>query len=250
MIYVGVTGQNGFIGKNLLNYLNKYPNKFKIIFFENIFFQNDIDLDTWVKKCNVIFHLAAISRHIDPKIVFKTNLELVKKIINSIQRTESKPHLIFTSSIHEERDTEYGKSKKQSRELFSEWSVQNKTIFTGFLLPNVFGPLAKPNYASVVATFSNNLIENKKSVIIEDSEMNLIYIDDLIEIFINSIENKVNNHIYKVNHTNTISVSKILKKLEYYYAYSENKIPKINSRFEQNLYDTLISYSKKQFNTT
>ena len=163
MIYVGVTGQNGFIGKNLLNYLNKYPNKFKIIFFENIFFQNDIDLDTWVKKCNVIFHLAAISRHIDPKIVFKTNLELVKKIINSIQRTESKPHLIFTSSIHEERDTEYGKSKKQSRELFSEWSVQNKTIFTGFLLPNVFGPLAKPNYASVVATFSNNLIENKKN---------------------------------------------------------------------------------------
>ena len=246
MINIGITGQNGFLGKNLSNYLNNYPNNFNIVLFENSFFLNNSSLDKWIKRCDVIFHFAAISRHNDEKFIFNTNYNLVKKLVSSSERTKSKPHIIFTSSIQEKNNTAYGKSKIQGRQLFINWSDKNKTIFSGLILPNVFGPHAKPNYSSVVATFSNNLFENKKSKIISNSKMELIYVDDLIKIFLFLIENRVNKHNYKVNHTDVMSVSEILKKLENYHdIITNNKKIIFTNSFDRNLYDTFASYSKK-----
>ena len=123
---VGITGQDGFIGTNLFNSLNTAKNIFETIPFEDAFFLDHNSLETWVTKCDVIVHLAAMSRHADSKVLYNTNINLANKIIAAIDKTNSKPHIIYTSSIQEECDTEYGKSKKESRLMFKNWSEKKK----------------------------------------------------------------------------------------------------------------------------
>ncbi len=115
---VGITGQNGFVGSHLYNTLGLQPEKFERIDFEKEFFNDSEQLDHFVKQCDVIVHLAAMNRHSDPEVIFDNNISLVKELIASLERTESKAHILFSSSSQEEKDNLYGKSKKEGRELF------------------------------------------------------------------------------------------------------------------------------------
>ena len=247
MINIGITGQSGFIGQNLVNYLQSFEN-ISLIFFNRTFFSDSKLLDNWVKKCDIIFHLAAISRHDKEKTLYDINIMLVKKLISSLERTNSKPQIIYTSSTHEIKDTYYSKSKYEGRMLFSDWSVKNNTIFNGLILPNVFGPYAKPNYASVVATFCYNVSKNIKSKIISDAKMKLIYIDELLHSFLEIINQKKKNNCHNIAFTHEIYVSEILKKLNNFYdSYKSNKTPILETNFDKNLHFTFMAPEKEKF---
>ena len=69
-------------------------------------------------------------------------------------------HIIYASSSQENANSLYGKSKKEGRVLLENWAKKNNKIFTGLIIPNVFGPFGKPNYNSVISTFSYQLINN------------------------------------------------------------------------------------------
>jgi len=242
---VGITGQNGFIGIHLFNSLNLNKNKFKTINFEKEYFEDSYLLEEWVKKCDVIVHLAALSRSNYSNVVYDTNINLVCKLITTLDKTKVKPHILFASSIQEELDTEYGKSKKEGRILFHEWAKINDVTFTGIKLPNVFGPFARPKYASVIATFSYQLIHNENPVIFTDNELKLIYIDDLINLILKCIINKENNPNFNVAFTDKIKVSEILNKLNYFNdCHSKYFItPEMKNQFDKNLYNTFLSYT-------
>ena len=120
---IGITGQGGFIGRHLYNTLALNPEEFERIPFESIFFEKDEAMDTFVTKCDVIIHLAAMNRHNDPNIIYKTNIELVNKLILSLERTKSQAHVLISSSSQEERGNLYGKSKKEGRILLSLTSL-------------------------------------------------------------------------------------------------------------------------------
>lgn len=241
---VGITGQNGFIGTHLFNSLNLDKTRFETVQFKDDFFENQHLLEEWVTNCDVIVHLAAMSRHEVPYVVYNTNIKLVNKLIAALDNTNSKPKILFTSSIQEELDTEYGRSKKESRIIISEWAKKNNVPFTGIILPNVYGPLARPKYASVIATFSYQLTHNEIPQIIIDSELKLIYINDLLSIISQCIVNKEDNPNYIVSYTDQKKVSAILNQLKYYNeCYSRYAIvPKLDSPFDLNLYNTFISY--------
>lgn len=110
---VGITGQSGFVGKHLYNTIGLFPEEFKQIDFDKSFFEDSEKLDGFVKQCDVIIHLAAMNRHNDPEVIYKTNTGLVKSLVNSLERTGSKAHVLFSSSSQEERDNLYGISKKE-----------------------------------------------------------------------------------------------------------------------------------------
>lgn len=243
-INVGITGQNGFIGSHLYQYFKLNKNLFLTIPFENNFFLNETKLKKWVSECDVIIHLAAISRHEKPSVVYETNVSLVKKLIKSLDNSKSKAHIIFASSIQEDNLSEYGLAKKEGRKLLADWCQKNNLVFTGLILPNVFGPLARPYYASVIATFSYQLTHNEAPEVITDSCLNLIYIDDLINIILNCILKKENNSTYIVASTDQIKVSDILLKLkEFKNKYIINNFQvKLNNSFERNLFYTFKSY--------
>lgn len=123
MLRIGITGQEGFVGSHLYNTLGLFPEQFSRVVYDIIFFKNDLYLDEFVSQCDVIVHLAAMNRHNDPEVIYNTNIELVQKLITSLERTNSRPHIIFSSSSQEELDNPYGKSKKEGRILLEKWAL-------------------------------------------------------------------------------------------------------------------------------
>ncbi|MCB5270639.1 MAG: NAD-dependent epimerase/dehydratase family protein, partial [Candidatus Cloacimonetes bacterium] len=167
-------------GTHLYNTLGLEPEKFQRIDFRDEYFQKEETLDAFVKQCDVIVHLAAMNRHNDPGVLYRTNIELVQRLIDSMERTEARPYVIMSSSLQEERDNLYGRSKREGRELFNKWADRNDAAFTGLIIPNVFGPFGVPFYNSVISTFSHQVVNNLVPKIEVDAELKLIYVGDLV----------------------------------------------------------------------
>ena len=243
ILKIGITGKKGFIGTHLFNYLNLQKDV-KLISFEKSLFKDDTQLRNFVKQCDFIVHLAAVNRHNDPQIIYQTNVGLVQQLIAAMEVENVTPHVIFSSSSQEERDNIYGKSKKDGRNLFVKWAIEHNAVFTGLLIPNVFGPFGNPYYNSVIATFSHQLIHNETPKIDIDGVLKLIYVGNLVEEIWVIIKNNRNHHEYLIPYTSEMKVSDILKLLEgYRTGYLENNtFPEIRNRFELNLFNTFRSY--------
>ena len=252
MINIGITGQAGFVGTHLFNTLGLQPDKFERIAFEDAFFSDKSKLEEFVQSCDVIVHLAAMNRHNDPEVLYQTNINLTKKLIDACEKTNSTPHILFSSSTQEERDNLYGKSKKQGRELFEKWADKNNVQFSGLIIPNVFGPFGNPYYNSVVATFCYQLTHNEQPKIDVDGNMKLIYVGELVDHIIKEIqkrntESKIiqSSHItILISHSTEIKVSELLKKIT---SYKENyfingTIPNLDNHFDRNLFNTFLCY--------
>jgi UDP-2-acetamido-2,6-beta-L-arabino-hexul-4-ose reductase len=110
MINIGITVQAGFIGTHLYNFFGLKKDEVARIPFEDNFFDNTSKLEEFVRQCDVIIHLAALNRHNDPQTIYDTNILLVKKLLKALETTQSRPHILFSSSTQEERDNMFGKS--------------------------------------------------------------------------------------------------------------------------------------------
>ena len=245
---VGITGQSGFMGTHLYNYL-KLKNEFQLIDFKDSYFEDSNILENFVAECDVIIHLAAMNRHGDPQVIYNTNVGLVDKLIKACEKTKSLPYILFSSSSQEEKDNLYGKSKLDGRRMLEEWAKRNSARFTGFIIPNVFGPFGHPYYNSVVATFCHQLTHNEEPQIQVDGNLKLIYINELTEEFYRFIKEahlkkEPSVQSYQVPHTSEKKVSEILSLLKNIKAgYFENgMLPSLNNQFERNLFNTFVCY--------
>ena len=239
---IGITGKNGFIGYHLVNTI-KQVKKYKVIDFKRDFFLNEKSLDRFTSSCDVIVHLAGVNRHKDEDFLLKTNIDLSRKISDSISRVNFKKKLIFISSTHEKSDTNYGVSKLKSREILIESSKINGFNLTSLIVPNVFGPFCKPNYNSFIANFSNALVNNDKPKILIDDSVKLIYIQSLISVIVSEFDSSSNDEKFVKNEFK-IKVSEVLKTLKNFKkTYIENaEIPDISKRLNLNLFNTFRSY--------
>lgn len=245
---VGITGQSGFIGTHLYNFLG-LQKKIDRIDFKDEYFLSEEALDCFVSQCDVIVHLAALNRHNDPQVIYDTNVGLVKKLIDSLNRTNSKAHVLMSSSTQETKENLYGKSKRIGRELFIKWAKDSKGNFTGLVIPNVFGPFGNPNYNSFIATFSHRIINNEKPEIQVDADINLIYVQDLVKRIYEIIINKDYSEKLFIDHIATAKVSDVLDKLyEYKKMYVDDGIfPELKNYFDVCLFNTFRSYLPKEY---
>lgn len=241
---IGITGQDGFVGKHLYNTLGLFPDEFQRVEFQRNFFESEADLDSFVLQCDVIVHLAAMNRHESQEVIYETNVNLVEKLIASLERTNSKPHVLISSSSQEEKDNLYGKSKREGRELLVNWAEKNEAVFTGLVIPNVFGPFGKPLYNSVVATFCHQVSHNETPKIDVDGDLKLIYVGELVQEIIKQIQTKNKQPKLEIQPTSEKKVSEILALLEKYKTEYQDKgsIPELNSTFELNLFNTFRCY--------
>ena len=241
---IGITGQAGFVGTHLYNFLG-LQEEVERTPFKDEFFDDVERLIEFVKSCDVIVHLAAINRHGDPQVIYDTNIDLVKKLTTACDLAGVKPHILFSSSTQEANDNLYGKSKLDGRKLLEEWAEQNKAKFTGLIIPNVFGPFGNPYYNSFIATFCHQLTHGEQPKIDVDGEVKLIYVGELVEEFWKQIEgHSVTQSNYTVKHSETTKVSKVLNLLQTYKQnYFEKGIfPDLNNTFERNLFNTFVTY--------
>ena len=244
MIKIGITGESGFIGTHLSNTLRLYKDKFEQISFKDEFFCDDQQLARFVASCDAIVHLAAMNRHGDPQVIYDTNIHLVKKLISGLDQTQSKAHVLFSSSIQEDIDNLYGKSKKEGRELLADWTEKNGVLFTGFIFPNIFGPFGNPYYNSFVATFSHQLTHGETLQIEIDKKVPLLYVGEAVKTIINAIVDKKNVREYRVTDSVEIKVSDILELLKSFKStyVEQGIIPAFSNTFEINLFNTFRCY--------
>jgi UDP-2-acetamido-2,6-beta-L-arabino-hexul-4-ose reductase len=247
MLKVGITGQAGFVGTHLFNTLGLYPDKFTRIPFEDNYFLSKDKLETFVKECDIIVHLAAMNRHNDPEVIYQTNIGLVMQLIDAMEKTTSTPHVLFASSTQEERDNLYGKSKREGRELLEKWATRNNAMFTGLVIPNVFGPFGNPYYNSVIATFCHQLTHNETPKIQVDGEVKLIYVGEVVEVILQRIKDKskkIKVNSYNVPHTAIIKVSELLNSLQEVKTnyFEKGEIPVLENPFKRNLFNTFLTY--------
>jgi UDP-2-acetamido-2,6-beta-L-arabino-hexul-4-ose reductase len=244
MIKVCITVKSGFIGYHLYQTLNLFKDEFTLVEFEKSFFKDQIKLDAFVSSCDVIIHLAALNRHNEPEVIYETNVSLVNNLVEALERTESKAHLIISSSTQEERDNLYGKSKKEGRKRLSDWSKKNNGRLSGLIIPNVFGPFGQPYYNSVVATFCHQIANGETPKIDVDGDLKLIYVGELVEKIIQIIRDNDNTHELFIPHTAEAKVSEILVKLKYFKnTYQETgEIPALYNDFEIRLFNTYRCY--------
>jgi UDP-2-acetamido-2,6-beta-L-arabino-hexul-4-ose reductase len=238
MIRVGITGSNGFVGSHLSNYL-RLQQGIEIVIFDRNYFDESDKMESFVRSCDCIVHLAGLNRHSSPEVMYETNILLCVKITEACVRTNSNPHILFSSSTQEDDETIYGHSKTEGRKIFEAWALEHKGIVTSAIIPNVFGPFGEPFYNSVVATFCHQIARGETPKIIQDKNLNLIYINKLVANLYEFIKNPVASRI-NVPHQYSVAVSEILSKLiQYKEIYLDKGIfPNLSESFGLDLFNT------------
>lgn len=237
-----VTGAKGFIAKNLIWQLKN--NNIEVYEFTR---ENKVEvLDEFISDCDFIFHLAGVNRPKNEVEFQYGNTELTKILLGKMSNNEKSIPILFTSSIQVEKDNPYGISKKECEQLILKYGKEHNVKTFIYRLPNVFGKWCRPNYNSVIATFCNN-ISRGLDIRVDDPDtvLNLVYIDDIVEEFINALncnENRIGEYC-KIPISYEITLGKIEKLIRSFKESRENLyIPNMNNQFEKNLYSTYLSY--------
>ena len=247
---IAITGHDGFIGTHLLNTLiyKKGFEKNSIICIDKEDFNNNENLKNKLKDCSIIVHLAGINRHNDVDFLYQENIRLTKCITENVSEITKK--IIFASSIQQDLNNPFGKSKLKCVQLFKKWAIANNSKFVNLKIPNIFGPFGIPNYNSFISTFCHNLILNKKCKVNDGNKLNMLYIDYLIDAFqsliTDLIETVDDNKVIEISNFNgivSVTVKEVFNILETQWkVYENNIIPNISSAFERNLFNTLRSF--------
>ncbi|MBP1928362.1 dTDP-4-dehydrorhamnose reductase/mannose-6-phosphate isomerase-like protein (cupin superfamily) [Methanolinea mesophila] len=240
---VGITGRHGFLGTSLDRYLQRYEDEIEVIPFSRDMFSQPHDLIEFCRNCDTIVHFAAVTRG-DEEAVYRVNMDLVLSLCSALEHVEHVPHVIYASSVHETRNTGYGRSKREGRMLLEEWARKNGSPFTGLVIPNVFGPFCRPFYLSFIATFCYQLTHGQEAEIHVDALMNLVYVEELMELLVSLIRTGPQESCITVPPGGVFLVSEVLEKLTGFrdlYCV-QGIVPPLDEPFDRRLFTTFHSY--------
>lgn len=196
-----VTGAGGFVGRNLCAQLKNikdgkarnYP-----VAVEEVF-EYDIDstpeeLDSYCRQADFVFNLAGVNRPENPDDFAKGNFGFASTLLYTLQRHGNTCPVMLSSSIQATligryAGHPYGESKRAGEELFFDYARQTGARVLVYRFPNLFGKWCRPNYNSAVATFCNNIANGMPIQVNDPSvELELLYIDDLVDEMIASLQ--------------------------------------------------------------
>ena len=241
-----ITGSKGFVGKNLTAEL---INRGYSDVLEYDIDTNPKELDNFTKECNFVFHLAGVNRPENQEDFMKGNFGFTSKLLDNLKKHKNKAPVLISSSIQAALNNPYGKSKKAGEDLMFEYGKENGVKVYVYRLPNVFGKWCRPNYNSAVATFCHN-IAHDLSIQVNDPNilMRLVYIDDLVNLFIEKLNNKNLQLTKKGEFENVepIHEIKLGEIAELIYSFKESRktleVPNLGDAFTKKLYSTYLSY--------
>ena len=197
-----VTGAKGFVGKNLCAQLNNIKEGKAKCYGDlsiSAVYEYDIDstvedLDKYCADCDFVFNLAGVNRPQTPEEFMQGNFGFASLLLDTLKKHGNTCPVMISSSIQATLagrfgTSEYGKSKKAGEELMFEYEKETGAKVLVYRFPNLFGKWCRPNYNSAVATFCNN-IANDLPIQVNDRsvEMELLYIDDLVEEMIAALQ--------------------------------------------------------------
>jgi UDP-2-acetamido-2,6-beta-L-arabino-hexul-4-ose reductase len=238
-----VTGAKGFVGKNLIAELR---NKGYNDIFE---FSRESDsslLEQYAKECDFVFHLAGVNRPKDDKEFMEGNFGFTAELLELLKKNNNKAPVLITSSIQAERDNAYGISKKAGEDLLFDYYKETDVKVYVYRLPNLFGKWSRPNYNTVVATYCHNIARDFDIQINNpDAELNLCYIDDVLEELLRALEgNPTTQDDYcVVPVTHTIKLGELANTIRSFKESRVNiSIPNMEDALTKKLYSTYLSF--------
>lgn len=198
-----VTGAKGMVGTALVNNLkNIRDNKNRTrpgISVEEIF-EYDLDsteeqLEAYCKEADFVFNLAGVNRPENPEDFMKGNFGFASQLLDTLKKYGNKAPIMLSSSIQATLagrfgNSEYGRSKKAGEELFFDYGKENGVKVAVYRFPNLMGH-SRPKYNSAVSTFCW-AVANDETFTVNDcsTELELLYIDDLVEGMFDLLEGK------------------------------------------------------------
>lgn len=270
-----VTGAKGFVGRNLCENLKNIrdgKDRTRSFTIENVF-EYDIDssteeLEEYCSKADFIYNLAGVNRPKDNSEFMSGNFGFASTLLDTLKKHNNTATVMLSSSIQATLigrygESDYGKSKLAGENLFFDYGKETGTKVLVYRFPNLFGKWCRPNYNSAVATFCNN-IANDLPIQVNDrnTELELLYIDDLVEEMMSALCNKEHHCEYDglnpvgksdgkycyVPVTYKVTLGQIVDTLEAFKNQPNTLImPEIPfNSFTKKLYSTYLSYLPKE----
>ena len=198
-----VTGAKGMVGTALVNNLKTIQdgrNKTRPDIHIEEIYEYDIDntleeLDQYCKECNFVFNLAGVNRPENTEDFMNGNFGFASTLLDTLKKYDNKSTIMLSSSIQATLagrfgTSEYGKSKKAGEELFFDYSKETGAKVAVYRFPNLMGH-SRPRYNSAISTFCH-AVANDEEFTVNDrtTELEVLYIDDLIEGMYDLLEGK------------------------------------------------------------
>ena len=271
-----ITGANGFVGKNLTQRLSAIKDhrdrtRPALQIEEILLCTRDTSAETLVgycQKADFVVHLAGVNRPQDPGEFAAGNTDFTRTLLEMLRESGNRCPVLLSSSIQASltgryAESPYGQSKKAAEELLLAYGRETGANGMIYRLPNLFGKWCRPNYNSAVATFCNNTA-NDLPITVNDraTELELLYIDDLVEEMLDALEGKPHRCDYDgltpVFHdsgrycaapvTHKVTLGEIADLLERFKAQPATLVlPEIPAgSFAKKLYSTYLSYLPKE----
>lgn len=199
-----VTGARGFVGRNLCAELGNIRDGKARCYGDlkvEAVYEYDIDstpeeLDAYCQECDFVFNLAGVNRPQHTEEFMEGNFGFASTLLDTLKKYGNKAPVMLSSSAQASLtgrfgNSEYGRSKKAGEDLFLEYGKEVGARVLVYRFPNLYGKWCRPNYNSAVATFCNN-IANGLPITVNDPnvELELLYIDDLMEEMMASLQGK------------------------------------------------------------
>lgn len=270
-----ITGAKGFVGKNLvcrLRNIQEGKDHTRDLAVDEIF-EYDIDtdpaqLELFCEKANFVFNLAGVNRPKDQTEFMTGNFGFASTLLDTLKKHHNTCPVMLSSSIQATLigrygESDYGKSKLAGEELFFNYSKETGAPVLIYRFPNLFGKWCRPNYNSVVATFCNNLA-NGLPIQVNDrsTELEFLYIDDLVEEMLDALEGKEHRCEFDgveavmtekgrycaATVTHLVTLGEIVDLLDSFKSQPKTLVmPEIpENSFAKKLYSTYLSYLPKE----
>lgn len=241
-----VTGANGFIAKNLIQFLSEKENIAILKLYRD---SSEHELETLVCEADWIVHLAGVNRPQHDSEFIDGNVSLTEKICAILKNNERKTPIILSSSIQAERDNIYGQSKLGGEHALTKLNLEHGNPIYISRMVNVFGKWSKPNYNSAVATFCHNIVNNLPiQVNDENAVIRLVYIDDVVETLWNILNSEHSeNHLFDIHPEYQITVGDLAKTLHGFKNSRDTLITDhVGTGLTRALYSTYLSFHSPQ----
>ena len=199
-----VTGAKGFVGRNLCANLRNIQEgkdrRFPELTIDGVY-EYDLDstleqLDDYCKNADFVFNLAGVNRPQNQEEFMQGNFGFASTLLDTLKKHNNTCPVMLSSSQQASLtgrfgNSEYGRSKKAGEDLFLEYGKETGAEVHVYRFPNLFGKWCRPNYNSAVATFCNAFANDLPYTVNDPSvELELLYIDDLVDEMIANLEGK------------------------------------------------------------
>jgi len=199
-----ITGAAGFVGKNLtaaLRSIKEGKDRTRPGLSVGELYLYDIDsspelLETACRKADFVFNLAGVNRPKTPEEFMQGNFGFGSKLLDTLKKYNNTCPVMLSSSIQATllgryAGGAYGESKRAGEELFFAYGEETGAKVLVYRFPNLFGKWCRPNYNSAVATFCHNYAHDLPITVSDPSvQLELLYIDDLVDEMLDALEGK------------------------------------------------------------